>query len=156
MTLLMEYEKATRQAELARLRRVLAVRAMLLEGESQRDIAVRFGFTQPAISYQVSRERTDGVRPSELIAAGKGVLRHVAEARGFADLAVFGSVARGEDQPNSDLDFLVQPPNDADLFDLQRLEDTFEAIIGRKVDVVSYRGLDPRLDSDILREKVLL
>lgn len=156
MTLLMEYEKATRQAELARLRRVLAVRAMLLEGESQRDIAVRFGFTQPAISYQVSRERTDGVRPSELIAAGKGVLRHVAEARGFADLAVFGSVARGEDQPNSDLDLLVQPPNDADLFDLQRLEDTFEAIIGRKVDVVSYRGLDPRLDSDILREKVLL
>ena len=156
MTLLMEYEKATRQAELARLRRVLAVRAMLLEGESQRDIAVRFGLTQPAISYQVSRERTDGVRPSELIAAGKGVLRHVAEARGFADLAVFGSVARGEDQPNSDLDFLVQPPNDADLFDLQRLEDTFEAIIGRKVDVVSYRGLDPRLDSDILREKVLL
>ncbi|MBX3068606.1 MAG: nucleotidyltransferase domain-containing protein [Cryobacterium sp.] len=156
MTLLMEYEKATRQAELARLRRVLAVRAMLLEGESQRDIAVRFGLTQPAISYQVSRERTDGVRPSELIAAGKGVLRHVAEARGFADLAVFGSVARGEDQPNSDLDLLVQPPNDADLFDLQRLEDTFEAIIGRKVDVVSYRGLDPRLDSDILREKVLL
>lgn len=152
----MEYEKATRQAELARLRRVLAVRAMLLEGESQRDIAVRFGLTQPAISYQVSRERTDGVRPSELIAAGKGVLRHVAEARGFADLAVFGSVARGEDQPNSDLDLLVQPPNDADLFDLQRLEDTFEAIIGRKVDVVSYRGLDPRLDSDILREKVLL
>lgn len=152
----MEYEKATRQAELARLRRVLAVRAMLLEGESQRDIAVRFGLTQPAISYQVSRERTDGVRPSELIAAGRGVLRHVAEARGFADLAVFGSVARGEDQPNSDLDLLVQPPNDADLFDLQRLEDTFEAIIGRKVDVVSYRGLDPRLDSDILREKVLL
>jgi predicted nucleotidyltransferase len=156
MTLALEYEQATRDAELARLRRVLAVRAMLVEGESQREVAKRLGVTQPAISYQVARERTDGVRPSELIAAGGSVLRQVAERRGFADLAVFGSAARGDDRPDSDVDLLVKPPDDADLFDMVRLEEALEAILGRGVDLVSYRGLDPKRDRDILRDKVLL
>lgn len=93
MTLELEYERAIRDAELARLRRVLVLRAMLAEGESQRTIASRLGVTQPAISYQVGRERTDGVRPSDLIAAGGTVLREVAERRGFAQLAAFGSAA---------------------------------------------------------------
>lgn len=156
MTLELEYERAIRDAELARLRRVLVLRAMLAEGESQRTIASRLGVTQPAISYQVGRARTDGVRPSDLIAAGGTVLREVAERRGFAQLAAFGSAARGDDRPDSDLDLLVQPPADADLFDMVRLEEVLESILGRDIDLVSYRGLDPRLDQDILRDKVLL
>lgn len=156
MTLLSEYEHATRDAELARLRRVLALRAMLAEGESQRAVAARLGVTQPAISYQVAKERTDDVRPSELIAAGGSVLRHVAERRGFTQLAVFGSVARGDDRLDSDVDLLVQPPAEADLFDMQHLEDVLAAILGRKVDLVSYGGLDPHMDRDILQNRVLL
>lgn len=156
MTLALEYEKATRDAELARLRRVLAVRAMLVEGESQREAAKRLGVTQPAIRYQVASERTDGVRPSELVAAGSSVLRQVAERRGFTELAVFGSAARGDDRPDSDIDLLVQPPAGADLFDMLHLEEALEAILGRRVDLVSYRGLDPKRDRDILRERVLL
>lgn len=156
MTLLLEYERATRDAELARLRRVLAVRAMLVAGESQREVANRLGVTQPAVSYQVARERTDGVKPSDLIAAGGSVLRQIAEERGFTDLAVFGSAARGDDRADSDVDLLVQPPDGADLFDMIRLEEAFEAILGRSVDLVSYRGLDPQRDRDILRDRVLL
>lgn len=156
MTLQMEYERATRDAELARLRRVFALRAMLAEGASQREVAARFGVTQPAISYQVARERTNGVRPSDLVAAGGSVLRQVAESRGFTQLAVFGSAARGDDRPDSDLDLLVLPPTATDLFDMLRLQEAFESIAGRSVDLVSYRGLDPRLDQDILRDKALL
>jgi len=156
MTLVLEYEQASRDAERARLRRVLAVRAMLVEGESQREVAKRLGVTQPAISYQVASERTDGVRPSELIAAGAAVLRQVAERRGFADLAVFGSAARGDDRPDSDIDLLVKPPPGSDLFDMVRLEEALETILGRAVDLVSYRGLDPQRDRDILRDRVLL
>ncbi len=48
------------------------------------------------------------------------------------------------------------PPPDADLFDMQHLEELLAGIVGRGVDLVSYRGLDPRLDQDILRDKVLL
>lgn len=156
MTLLDEYHRAIRDSELARLHRVLALRALLAEGHSQREIALRLGLTQPAISYQVATERTSGVRPSELVAAGGSVLRHVAEREGFTDLAVFGSTARGEDQPGSDVDLLVQPPDGADLAAIGRLEEQFELILGRKVDMVSYRGLNPQLDADILREKVPL
>lgn len=156
MTLTFEYEQASRDAERARLRRVLAVRAMIAEGESQREVAKRLGVTQPAISYQVAGERTEGARPSELIAAGGSVLRQVAERHGFTDVALFGSAARGDDRPDSDVDLLVQPPVGADLVDLTRLEEAFEAILGRRVDLVSYRGLDERLDRDILRDRVLL
>lgn len=156
MTLMSEHDCATRSAERARLRRVLVLRAMLAEGRSQRELAERFGVTQPAISYQVASPRTDGVRPSELVAAGASVLRHIAEQRGFTQLAVFGSAARGDDRPDSDLDLLVQPPAEADLFDVGHLEETFASIVGKNVDLVSYRGLDSRLDRDILREKVLL
>lgn len=156
MNLAMEHERATRDAEHARILRVIALRAMLAEGESQREVAKRFGVTQPAISYQVARERTDGVRPSELVEAGGSVLRQVAANHGFTQLAMFGSAARGDDRPDSDLDLLVQPPANADLFDMLRLEETLARVAGRDIDLVSYHGLDPRLDQDILRDKVLL
>jgi len=129
---------------------------MLAEGQSQRELAQRFGVTQPAISYQVAKERTDGVRPSDVVEAGREVLRQVAHSRGFTDMAVFGSVARGDDTPDSDIDLLVQPPDGADVFEMLRLEEVLERIVGRKVDLVSYRGLDPRLDRDILNDKVVL
>lgn len=156
MNLMAEVERASRDAERARLRRVIALRAMIEEGETQRQIAEHFGMTQPAISYQVARERTDGVRPSELIAAGGEVLRQVAENRGFSRVAVFGSAARGDDRPDSDLDLLVQPSAETDLFEMLRLEQALEHIVGREVDLVSYRGLDPELDRDILADTVLL
>jgi len=156
MSLMVEYERATLDAEIARLRRVIMLRAMLLNGQSQRDIAKRLGVTQPAISYQVASERTEGARPSHLVAAGRGVLREVAQSRGFTELAVFGSAARGDDRVDSDLDFLVQPPADADMFSMVHLEEAFEAVLGRSVDIVSYRGLDPTLDHDILQDKVLV
>ncbi len=145
-----------RDAERARLRRVLALRAMLATGKSQREMAARLSVTQPAISYQVARERTDSVRPSELVAAGGSVLRHIVDGRGFTDLAVFGSAARGDDRSDSDVDLLVQPPAGSDVFDMLRLQDTLATVLGKDVDLVSYGGLDASLDRDILRDRVLI
>lgn len=154
MSMVAHYEDALRDAEIARIRRVLALRALLVEGHSQASLAHRFGVTQPAISYQVAKERTVEVRPRDLLEAGGAILKQLAEDRGFRRLAVFGSVARREDRPNSDLDFLVDPPRGADLFDMMRLEQDFSTILGRDVDLISYGGLDPALDRDILRESV--
>lgn len=156
MGLMAHYDYAVRDSEIARIRRVIALRALLAEGHSQGQLARHFGFTQPAISYQVAKERTEGVRPSDLLKAGGAVLKQVAEDRGFRRLGVFGSVARGEDRPDSDLDFLIEPPEGATLFDLMNLEETFARILGRDVDVVSYRGLNPELDKDILRDAVMV
>jgi predicted nucleotidyltransferase len=156
MGLITHYEQAVRDAEIARIRRVLALRGMLTEGHSQALVARRFGLTQPAISYQVAKERTESVRPSDLLEAGGAVLKQIAEDRGFRRLSVFGSVARGEDRPDSDFDFLVEPPEGADLFDLRHLEEAFSKILGRDVDLVSYAGLDPELDKDVLGATVLV
>jgi len=65
----------------------------------------------------------------------------VAEDRGFRCLGVFGSVARGKDRPDSDVDFIVEPPQSADLSDLVHLEEALSAILGRDADLVRYGGL---------------
>lgn len=156
MTILDEYKKAERDAEIARLRRVMSLRAMIVDGQSQREIAEQFGLTQPAISYQVSPKRTAGVRPRDLIEAGGSVLREVATKRGFTDLSVFGSAARGEDRFDSDVDLLITPPTGADLFDMIHLEEALSTILGTNVDLVSSRALNPQLDRDIFSDRITL
>jgi hypothetical protein len=62
---------------------------------------------------------------------------------------VFGSVARGEERADSDIDFLVDFEPGSSLFDLMRMADELEALLGRPVDVVSRAGLRDR-DGHIL------
>ena len=66
---------------------------------------------------------------------------------------LFGSAARGEDGPDSDIDLLVDFDEDSSLFDLVRLSRDLEALLGRPVDVVSVGGLRSR-DQLILAESV--
>jgi predicted nucleotidyltransferase len=74
----------------------------------------------------------------------------------FTRLAVFGSVARHRAREDSDIDLLVQPPPDTSITDLLAMRHTFEQILGRPVDLVTYGGLRPGRDDDILREAVAL
>lgn len=83
-------------------------------------------------------------RRDELIALAS---KHKAE-----NLRVFGSVARGEANENSDVDLLVHFQPGASLFDLIHLIDDTSALINRKVDVVSDGGLSPYLAKRILAE----
>ena len=78
----------------------------------------------------------------------------VARHRGRA-IAVFGSVARGEEGPDSDLDFLVEFESGSSLFDLVRLQDDLRALLARPVDVVSLGGLLPR-DEDVRQDAIWL
>jgi predicted nucleotidyltransferase len=68
-------------------------------------------------------------------------------------IAVFGSVARGEDDENSDIDFLVNFEQGSSLFDLLHLQDELSDMLGCPVDVVSAGGLEER-DSHIRREAI--
>lgn len=70
--------------------------------------------------------------------------------------AIFGSVARGEATDESDLDILVQLPKGATLLDLVGLKQDLEVALGRKVDVLTYRGLHPLLKDRIEREAIAL
>jgi predicted nucleotidyltransferase len=66
---------------------------------------------------------------------------------------LFGSAARGDDRPDSDIDLLVDFEDDSSLFDLMRMERDLKALLGRSVDVVSAGGLKSR-DRAILAESV--
>ena len=83
-------------------------------------------------------------------------LPHAAAAHKARNLRVFGSVARGEDQPDSDIDFLVDFEPAASLLDLVGLQQEIEALLGRRVDVVTPNGVSPFLRDRILSEARLL
>jgi predicted nucleotidyltransferase len=66
---------------------------------------------------------------------------------------LFGSVARGDDRPDSDIDFLVDFSQESSLFDLMRMVRELEELLGHRVDVVSTGGLKER-DQHILGESI--
>lgn len=157
MSLVAEYRGARRNEDVARLRRVLALRAMVASGMSQREIAAELGVSQPAVSQQLKASPVSGgVHPETLMAAAGPILRTLAEARGFTDLAAFGSVARHEARPDSDIDLIVRQPVGTSIAGMRSLQELFQAVLGRPVDLVTYGGLTPGIDDDVLREAVLL
>lgn len=157
MGLLAEYQDAKRDEQVARLRRVLALRAMAASGRSQRQIADALGVTQPAVSQQLKfgPELSD-VHPEVLLEAAAPVLKALAAEHGYSRLAVFGSVARHEARRDSDIDLLVETPEGASSFDFVRFKQFIERVLGREVDLVSYGGLKANVDEDIRRDAVLL
>lgn len=157
MSLVLEYRAARHQEEVARLRRVLALRALTVTGSTQREIADALGVSQPAVSQQLkAAQQVTHVHPETLLEAAAPILVDVATSHGFRRLAVFGSVARSQARPDSDIDLIVEPPNGAGIKEVVALRDEIQAILGRPVDLVTYRGLKPGLDDDILREAVAL
>lgn len=103
-------------------------------------------------------------RGGKLADQASGSLRVLVESRREQVMAIaarhharrvrlFGSAARGEDRPDSDIDLLVDFDQDSSLFDLMRMTRELEALLGRAVDVVSTGGLKGR-DRSILAESV--
>lgn len=76
--------------------------------------------------------------------------------RGAHNVRLFGSVARGEDDDQSDVDFLVDLEPGRSLLDLGGLLMDLQEILGRPVDVVTEKGLRERLRQRVLREAVPL
>jgi predicted nucleotidyltransferase len=76
----------------------------------------------------------------------------LAARRGARNVRLFGSVARDEAGPDSDVDFLVDLEPGRSLLDLGGLLMDLQKLMGRKVDVVTETGLRPRLRPRVLRE----
>lgn len=88
--------------------------------------------------------------------ARRGAVDRVLQQHGVHRLIAFGSRARGDARPDSDLDLAVELPPAKDLFDLAILRDELEDAFGLPVHLVSLRGLRPRLRERIRKEGVLL
>jgi hypothetical protein len=85
----------------------------------------------------------------------KEILR-IAALYGGRNVRVFGSVARGEADKLSDIDFLVDMEPGRSLLDLGGLLMDLQATLGCNVDVVTERGLKPRIRERVLREAIQL
>lgn len=75
-------------------------------------------------------------------------------ALGVRDLALFGSVARGEDTPESDVDILVsiRPDAELSLLGMVRIERRLQELVGRDVDLVEREMLRPPMMEEIGQE----
>lgn len=80
----------------------------------------------------------------------------LAATRGAHNIRVFGSVARGQSDPRSDIDFLVDLDPGRSLLDLGGLQRDLEKLLAAPVDVVSARGLRERVRERVLRDAVPL
>ena len=76
----------------------------------------------------------------------------IATTHGARNLRVFGSVARGDDRPDSDVDLLVDMDSERSLLDLVALGQDLEDLLQRKVDVLTAASVHPALRDRILSE----
>ncbi len=89
-----------------------------------------------------------------LLQTRRNDILRVAARHGARNLRVFGSVARGDARPDSDIDFLVDLEPGRSLFDLGGLLFDLQTLLGVDVDVVTVKGLRPRIRAQVLQEAV--
>lgn len=92
----------------------------------------------------------------ELRTRYRSLIIDTARRHGAHNVRVFGSIARGDQTTSSDVDLLVDFEPSRSLLDLAGLWLDLESALGCKVDVVSSRGLRPRVASEILHDTVSL
>ena len=92
----------------------------------------------------------------ELLKGKREQILKIAAKHGARKVWVFGSVARGEADERSDVDFLVEMEPGRSLLDMGGLLMELRELLGRDVDVVTERGLKPRIPARVLREAVAL
>ena len=90
----------------------------------------------------------------ELLKVNQGEILGLAAKYGARNVRVFGSVARGQADERSDVDFLVEMDPGRSLLDLGGLQVELEALLGCPVDVVTEKGLKPRIRGRVLAEAI--
>jgi predicted nucleotidyltransferase len=71
-------------------------------------------------------------------------------------IGIFGSVARGENTENSDIDILYQLKNTVGMFNIVRIKNDLEEKLNRKVDLVSEKYLHPELKPHIMNDLIII
>lgn len=75
---------------------------------------------------------------------------------GGHNISVFGSVARGDDRPDSDVDLLIDIDDTVGLFTLMKMRSVAERILGREVDLIPRNGLKASVSETALLDEVPL
>ena len=86
----------------------------------------------------------------------KKVILPILQAHGATRVGLFGSVTRDELQDSSDIDILVDLKKDLNLFGFIAIKQQLEETLRRRVDLVEYSALKPRLKDNILKQQIRL
>jgi len=153
-----ELRKAARRSqELHRESRsvlVDAVRKGAAAGLSQRQIGECVGRSQPEVARLLRFQPTSP--RGRVVADKRAEILRIAREAGFSNVRVFGSVARGDDGPDSDVDLLVTAQQGASLLDLARLERSLSDVLGERVEVVPDAGLRGNLQEEVADQAIPL
>ena len=88
------------------------------------------------------RGGSPGGGPVDEVLRHRSEIKAIAAMHGAIDIYLFGSAARGESSPSSDLDFAVDVVDGTTLFDIARLRSDLVRLLQTDVDVVPLKGLD--------------
>ncbi len=86
----------------------------------------------------------------------KNIIVPILKSYEVTKAGIFGSVARGEDTDDSDIDILVEIKSNYSLLKFIELKIKLEELLGRKVDLVEYDVIKPIIKNNILREEIAL
>jgi predicted nucleotidyltransferase len=70
--------------------------------------------------------------------------------------AIFGSVAKGDTHPNSDIDLLIEPAKDFTIFKMLMLEEEIATLLKCKVDLVEYSALKASIKDEVMRSAITI
>lgn len=110
---------------------------------------------RPLEWFLADRRRSERLTVRDLRKRRRAILR-VAERHGATSVRIFGSVARGESNTESDIDLLVRLRPGSTLLDQAAILVELTDLLGRDVDVVTEEGLRDRIREEVLREAVPL
>ena len=88
----------------------------------------------------------------EVLFEKKSIIKEIAKKHGAYDIRVFGSVSRGDDKGDSDIDFLVKTTKKTSSWFPGGLITDLEDILGRKVEVVTEKGLNSLIRDQVLAD----
>lgn len=149
-------------------------------GLTQAELARRAGLTQSVISAYENGHRDPSFTTLQRVISATGLMleptlvprpkrsalaevrSHAADLRaalsplGALDIRIFGSVARGDETDESDVDLLVELASDVGVFNLLRMQEAAEQLLGRSVDIVPSTGIKPDAVERITHEAVPL
>ena len=96
------------------------------------------------------------MEPGSFIKSKRKEILTIAKKHGALSVRLFGSYARGEEQPSSDIDLLVKMESGRSLLDIIAIKQEVEDLLGKKVDVVTEAALSPYIRDEVLQQTVAL
>jgi predicted nucleotidyltransferase len=96
------------------------------------------------------------MRPSIALNTHREAIRQIALSHRVTNPRVFGSVLRGEDTEESDLDILVEPTEETTLMDIAKIQVELKHLLDVRVDVLTPKALPEKWRQQVIREAISL